>query len=84
MRSSVTSRRTPKRSRAWSAPRVAPWVGATTSSAEDRRLLEPALLYVCYHRHVPRIDALIERQARQGGPPLTVAFADEVIGELVQ
>src|SRR5687768_14329304 len=53
-------------------------------SAEDRRLLEPALLYVCYHRYVPQIDALIERQARQAGPPLTVAFADEVIGELVQ
>jgi transcriptional regulator with AAA-type ATPase domain len=65
-------------------PRVAPWVGRKDLAAEDRRLLEPALLYVCYHRHVPRIDALIERQAQQAGPPLTVPFADQVIGELVQ
>src|SRR5687767_6233827 len=37
--------------------------------AEDRRLLEPALLYICYHRAVPQLDALIERQARQAGAP---------------
>jgi sigma-54 dependent transcriptional regulator, flagellar regulatory protein len=65
------------------APRVQPWLGKALS-AEQRAVVEPALLYVCYHRHVPRIDALIERQARQAGPPLTVAFADELIGELVQ
>ncbi|MGH8723472.1 MAG: sigma-54-dependent transcriptional regulator [Burkholderiales bacterium] len=65
-------------------PRLAPWLGKTELSGEDRRLLEPALLYVCYHRYVPQIDALIERQARQGGAPLTVPFADEVIGDLVR
>ena len=65
------------------APRVQPWLGKALS-AEQRAVVEPALLYVCYHRHVPRIDALIERQAQQAGPPLTVAFADELIGELVQ
>ena len=26
-------------------------------NAEDRRVVEPALLYICYHRFVPQIDA---------------------------
>jgi hypothetical protein len=65
------------------APRVAPWLSKTLSD-EERRLIEPALLYVCYHRCVPQIDALIERQARQRGAPLTVSFADEVIGDLAR
>ena len=69
------------------APRLAPWLreGVTALeplSADDRRLLEPPLLYVAYHRYVPQLDALIERQAGQGGAPLTVPFADEVIAEL--
>jgi sigma-54 dependent transcriptional regulator, flagellar regulatory protein len=66
------------------APRLAPWLATRDLGAEDRRLLEPALLYVCYHRHVDRIDALIERQAQQAGPPVHVAFADEAIGDLVR
>jgi DNA-binding NtrC family response regulator len=41
-------------------------------------------LYVCYHRCVPQIDALIERQAGQGGAPLTVTFGDEVLADLVR
>ena len=49
---------------------------------EDRRLLELAFLYVCYHRYVPQIDALIERQATQGGPSLAVPFAGEAIAQL--
>ena len=52
--------------------------------AEDRRLLELGLLYVHYHRYVPPIDALIERQATQGGPSLTVPFAGEAIAQLVR
>ena len=52
-------------------------------NAEDRALLEPALLYVCYHRYVPQLDALLERQAK-GGAPLPVPFAEEAIGTLVQ
>ena len=64
-------------------PRLAPWL-SKIPSGEERRLLEPALLYVVYHRYVPQIDAHIERQARQGGAPLTVPFADDVIGDLVQ
>jgi DNA-binding NtrC family response regulator len=65
-------------------PRLAPWLGRTDPSGEERRLLEPALLYVCYHRHVPQIDALIERQAKQGGAPLTVPFGEQVIAELAR
>jgi transcriptional regulator with AAA-type ATPase domain len=49
---------------------------------EDRRLVEPAVYYVCYHRYVPQLDALIERQAK-GGASLPVSFAEEAIGELV-
>lgn len=52
-------------------------------NAEERSLLEPALLYVCYHRYVPQLDALIERQAKGGAPP-AVPFAEEAIGSLVQ
>ena len=64
------------------APRLQPWLGKELR-AEERALVEPALLYVCYHRYVPKVDALIERQARLGGAPLTVPFADDVIGDLV-
>jgi sigma-54 specific flagellar transcriptional regulator A len=69
-------------------PRLEPWLreGAPALrrlSAADRRLLEPALLYVCYHRYVPQLDALIEKQARQGGAPLAVPFGDQAIADLV-
>jgi sigma-54 dependent transcriptional regulator, flagellar regulatory protein len=64
-------------------PRITPWLSKRLSD-EERRLIEPALLYVGYHRCVPQIDALIERQARQGGAPLAVTFAEEAIGELVR
>ena len=64
-------------------PRLRQWRERKLNE-EERRLVEPALLYVCYHRHVPQIDALIERQARQGGAPLAVGFADAAIGELVE
>src|SRR5262245_49296012 len=52
-------------------PRLEPWLrdgaaGVHGLTAEDRRVLEPALLYVCYHRCVPQIDSLIERQATKG------------------
>jgi sigma-54 specific flagellar transcriptional regulator A len=70
-------------------PRLKPWLreGALASerlSAADRRLLEPALLYVCYHRYVPQLDALIEKQAGQGGAPLAVPFGDQAIADLVR
>jgi DNA-binding NtrC family response regulator len=67
------------------APRLQPLLNATHSMSDaDRRLVEPALLYVCYHRYVPQIDALIERQAAQQGAPLAVPFGDEVMAELVR
>jgi MoxR-like ATPase len=65
------------------APRVTPWLDRALGD-EERRLIEPALLYIAYHRHVPQIDALIERQARKGGAPLSVSFAEDVIGDLVR
>src|SRR5881396_2525220 len=51
---------------------------------EEQRLVEAARWYVCYHRAVPQIDALIERQAQQVGASLAVPFADEVIAELLR
>jgi len=53
-------------------------------SDADRRLLEPACLYVCYIRAVPRLDTLIERQAARAGEPLAVDFADEVVADLMR
>ena len=50
--------------------------------AEDRSLVQVARLYVSYHRCVPQLDALIERQAR-GSAPLPVPFADEAIASHV-
>src|SRR5256885_693597 len=49
---------------------------------EDRQLLEIGFLYACYHRYVPPIDALIERQVTQGGSSPTGPFADEAIARL--
>jgi sigma-54 dependent transcriptional regulator, flagellar regulatory protein len=58
--------------------------GLSRLNAQDRRLIEPALLYVAYHRYVPQLDAHIERQANQGGEPLALAFGDDALRELVQ
>jgi MoxR-like ATPase len=71
------------------APKLATFFGGNDGglqrfAAEDRLLLEPALLYVGYHRCVPQLDALIERQSSRGGEPLAVPFGEEVIGELVR
>jgi transcriptional regulator with AAA-type ATPase domain len=66
------------------APRLAPWLGNRRLSAEERRLIEPAILYVGYHRCVPELDEHIERQARQGGEPLPTPFADAAIADLVR
>ena len=65
------------------APRLTPWLSKKLS-AEERRLVEPALLYVGYHRCIPQLDAHIERQARQGGAPLAVPFGDEAIADLAR
>ena len=66
------------------APRLASLIkGIDRFSAEERLLLEPALLYVSYHRCVPQLDALIERQAK-GGASLPVPFAEPAIADMVQ
>jgi two-component system, NtrC family, response regulator HydG len=67
-------------------PRLQPYLRAGLADFDeaDRQLLEPAFLYVCYHRAVPPLDALIERQAGKGGEPIAVSGADEAIGELVR
>jgi transcriptional regulator with AAA-type ATPase domain len=65
------------------APRLAPWLSLKLSD-EERRLIEPALLYVSYHRFVPQIDAHIERQAKLSGAPLAVTFGEDVIADLVR
>src|SRR3989441_4420833 len=69
------------------APRIAPLLehdaaGFRRLSAEDRRAAEPAIFYVSYHRYVPELDALIERQAK-GGASLPLPFAEEAIAALV-
>jgi transcriptional regulator with AAA-type ATPase domain len=65
------------------APRLAPWLSKDLS-AEERRLVEPALLYVTYHRYVAPMDAHIERQAAHSGAPLMVPFGDEMIADIVR
>jgi two-component system, NtrC family, response regulator HydG len=50
---------------------------------DDRRLVEMATLYVCYHRYVPQIDALIARQMGQSGQALVVPFGDDALADLV-
>jgi sigma-54 specific flagellar transcriptional regulator A len=57
--------------------------GFARLSAEDRQMVAPALLYVGYHRAVPHLDALIEKQA-ESSTPLPVPFGDDIIGGLVQ
>src|SRR6185436_17928439 len=53
-------------------------------NAEDRRLVQNAFHYVCYHHHVPQIDELIAREvAREEAPP-TDRIARSVIAELTQ
>ncbi|OGA42947.1 MAG: Fis family transcriptional regulator [Betaproteobacteria bacterium RIFCSPLOWO2_12_FULL_63_13] len=67
-------------------PRLHPFSDAAALNrldAADQRLVESAFLYVCYHRHVPPIDELIERQAAHGEAPSVDRVARSVIGELV-
>ncbi len=69
-------------------PHLSPWLALGAPLArvhrEDQRLLQPACLYMCYHHAIAHLDAHIERQARQGGAPIPVAFAEEVTGDLLR
>ena len=58
--------------------------GLTAYADDDRSLLEPAFLYVAYHRFVPQIDAHIEWQDGRVGEPGRVDFGDDVMRELMQ
>jgi DNA-binding NtrC family response regulator len=68
-------------------PRLRPYTDANQRqrlNAEDRRHVQNAFLYVCYHRHLPQIDDVIDREvARQETPP-TERIARSVIVELAQ
>src|SRR4051812_49580260 len=68
------------------APKLQPFVagGLGGFSEEERQLVEPAFLYVTYHRYVPQIDAHIERQADRSGEPAHVEFGDDLVGDLVR
>ena len=67
------------------APKVAPFLRDLPQlGAEARQLVEPALLYVAYHRYVPQLDAHIERQAEKGGEPLAAPFGEDAVRELAQ
>jgi sigma-54 specific flagellar transcriptional regulator A len=57
--------------------------GFARLSAEDQQMVVPALLYVGYHRAVPHLDALIEKQDKSSSP-LSVPFGEDIIGGLVQ
>jgi DNA-binding NtrC family response regulator len=68
---------------------VSPRLGAYTSAAElqrlnedDRRLVQTAFLYVCYHRHVPALDELIARQLAGHETPPVERTANSVLAEL--
>ena len=68
------------------APKLQPFLagGLGAFSDQDRQLVEPAFLYVAYHRYVPQIDQHIERQANRLGDPARVEFGEELIGDLVR
>jgi DNA-binding NtrC family response regulator len=68
-------------------PRLRPYGDAgelQSLSAEDRRLVQNAFLYVCYHRHLPQVDDLIAREVARHETPATDRIARSVIGELAQ
>jgi len=67
-------------------PRLRPFDDAAALrqlSDADRRLVESGFLYVCYHHHVPPIDAIIKRQVKQGESAPVDDVAGSVIRELV-
>ena len=52
--------------------------------AEDRRHVQNAFLYVCYHHHLPQIDDLIAREVARQETPSTERIARSVIVDLAQ
>ncbi len=50
----------------------------------DRTAIESAWLFQVFHRHVRELDLLIDRQAESPEAPVKVAFASDLVGELVR
>src|SRR5258708_4101594 len=68
-------------------PRLRPYSDADELqrlNTEDRRNVQTAFLYVCYHRHLPQIDELIAREVARQETPSTERIARSVIVELKQ
>ena len=68
-------------------PRLRPYTDANELQrlhAEDRRHVQIAFLYVCYHHHLPQIDDLIAREVARQETPSTERIARSVMVELAQ
>ncbi len=67
-------------------PRLRPYTEPTALrllSPQDQRLVQSGFLYVCYHHHVPPIDALIERQIKQDASAPAHDIAESVAAMLM-
>ena len=53
-------------------------------NADDRRLVQNAFVYVCYHHHVPQLDEHIAREVAREETPPTERLARSVIAELTR
>jgi hypothetical protein len=51
-------------------------------AGEERQWLADAWLFRGYHRFLPELDRLIEREVAHPNPPATVSFADEALALL--
>ena len=68
-------------------PRLRPYADANELqrlNTEDRRRVQNAFLYVCYHRHLPQLDELIAREVARHETPPTERVARSVTVELAQ
>ncbi len=67
-------------------PRLSPYTEPELQrlNAEDRRHVQSAFLYVCYHRHLPQVDDLIAREVARHETPPTERIARSVTVELAQ
>ena len=68
-------------------PRLRPYTDAgelQRLNTEDRRHVQNAFLYVCYHRHLPQVDDLITREVSRHETPPTERIAHSVTAELAQ
>ena len=53
-------------------------------TGQDRQLVEMTFLFDVFHRFIPQFDGLIADQMTAGQRSLTVKFADQVLGLLLQ